>query len=363
MNNNNFNYQNSNSSNNLSINDVVISSSSSSSSAALTTTASNNSNSSNTNANVHQKPQPQAMSRHLTASRINTNSKPTYFGANNRRECLFYHSTDNHKMSYNQRQQQYLYEQQQSLLREQQIKFMEQQQKLNQQQELQQQQQQLHQHQSRILTKNSCIYQQSLMNRPYSAMGSCYSSKNPQLPENNYYKINANGQAVDPQANSQNKNLLIIHSTPVNVSEQVHSVSDIFREDLKQKSMQMQKGLFERGNVNLNFDRLNINQLSTKSQPPMPSSTSGDLLFTNYQNDLLASNANNKMNTGESTTSTASSSSTSTSLSSNSIKIVQNKEYLYNNINNHQRANQFNYSNNYQYQPQRTNILPHPAQV
>ena len=207
---------------------------------------------------------------HNSATRMYAQSSATakpYF-ANNRRESLFYHSTDNHRMTYAQRQQQYLHEQQQqTLLREQQIKFIEQQEKLQQQQQQQQQQ-----HQSRILS-----------NKPKQ-----------QLPA---------------------KEATILRSTPVNVaSHQLHSVCDMFREPAA------------------SFDRLHINQLSTKSQPPMPS----DMLLLNGYHHGNGLNANPNLVGGvesgisSSTSSTASSSSSTTStsacLSSMSIQQQQHQQ-------------------------------------
>lgn len=219
----------------------------------------------------------------------------------NRRESLFYHSSDNYRMVYNQQRQQYLYEQQQHLLKEQQRKFLEQQKKLNQLHEQQQQQQQQlvdqHSHQSRILSKTNNVNATSLTNRPYSAM----SNKIEQL----YSNSNVKSKTTNIQPVKQTP-LHVMHSMPFNAgSNQVHSISDIFKDEPPGKTTPA--GTY--------FDRLHVNQLSTKSQPPMST--------YDYQKEILLRNHGH--NQTESTSTVSSSSSTaSTSSASSSISSVDN---------------------------------------
>lgn len=160
------------------------------------------------------------------------------------RDSLFYHSTDNHRMTYSQRQQQFISEQQR-ILRQQQKKFMEQQEKLK-----------------GIEETNCFMYKQKDIR--------------------NYEDLR------------EKKSGFIHHSIPFNGSNQVRPVAELFNEVVNQ------------------FDRMNVNQMSTKSQPP---------ISANYQRELITSNknafANNEIplsgSSAMSTSSASSSSSTSVS--------------------------------------------------
>ena len=110
------------------------------------------------------------------------------FFAQNRRESLFYHSTDNYRYNLPQQQQQYF-------------------------------------------------------------------CNEPQQQPQRANQINY-GNKIAPASK------VVMHSTPVNVSNQVQSVSDMFDEELG--------GLKEKTYFLNQFQRYNRNQLSTKSQPPMP---------------------------------------------------------------------------------------------
>ena len=75
---------------------------------------------------------------------------------------------------------------------------------------------------------------------------------------NNYYQQQSNhvsryrSNKIDLQSIPQEPNVVIKHATPFNGSKQVHTVSDLFEENKV---------------VDNTFDRYNLNQLSTKSQP------------------------------------------------------------------------------------------------
>ncbi|RMZ98648.1 partitioning defective 3 -like protein [Brachionus plicatilis] len=167
---------------------------------------------------------------------------PKPFFAN--RDSLFYHSTDNHRMTYSQRQQHFITEQQR-MLRQQQKKFMEQQEKLKE------------------IEETNCF-----LHKP---------------------KEIRNYEDFRPK-----KSGFIHHSIPFNGSNQVRPVAELFNEVANQ------------------FDRMNVNQMSTKSQPP---------ISANYQRDLITSNKNSFVNneiplSGSSAMSSSSaSSSSSTSVS------------------------------------------------
>ena len=66
----------------------------------------------------------------------------------------------------------------------------------------------------------------------------------------------------------------IHHSVPVNaLNSQIQVVGDLFKELDEVKTL-----------ATNNFDRSHINQLSTKSQPPMPSSSDILLNINNHRN-------------------------------------------------------------------------------
>lgn len=239
-----------------------------------------------------------------TSTNNSTQQKPIYFA---NRESLFYHSTDNHRMTYTQRQQQFILEQQKQL-REQQKKFLEQQQKLCDLQE--------DEHQSRVLAKNSPRKVEDL-----------YSNKN----------VKPKTAQLNWGSNSATKVAFIKHSTPFNVTNQVRSISDIFQEDLsKQKSEQK-----------FQFDRLDINQLSTKSQPPIPTQAYQREYLVNTANRNLEQTASASTSTSSTMSSSSASSSTSSSLSDRQLQHFYNQQLISNNNNNNKK----------------NIMLPHPAQV
>ena len=165
------------------------------------------------------------------------------------RESLFYHSTDNHRMTYSQRQQQFILEQQ-KILRQQQKKFMEQQEKLKEAEE-----------------QNRIIYQPREIK--------------------NYEELKSrNGPFIQ-------------HSMPFNGSNQVHPVAELFNEVVNQ------------------FDRMNVNQMSTKSQPPMSD---------NYQKEFLGTK-NGFVNAEMPLSGSGSSTMSSSKNSKTSVFDVLNEEY------------------------------------
>jgi hypothetical protein len=249
------------------------------------------------------------INKHQQPQYMSLNAKP-YYGTANRRECLFYHSTDSSQR--HPRYPQVLFEQQQQMLREQQKKFIQQQQRLNQQHQSrisfykngssEPEQAQVQQtnssssgsgKQANVVTtvaysnggvaggdsnvpvavKYSTSSASSLANmRPYSAMAS-YINNQP-TEQHHHHQHQAQqyqpNQQPPPQQQQQqtnsSKNLLVMHSTPVNVSNQIHTVSDLFHEGYQQQQQQhcKQPSLID---ADSRFDRYNINQLSTKSQP------------------------------------------------------------------------------------------------
>lgn len=178
------------------------------------------------------------------------------------RDSLFYHSTDNHRMTYSQRQQQFIIEQQR-ILRQQQKKFIQQQEKLKEMEET-----------------NCFLYQPK--------------------------------EAKNYEDYRHKKSGFIHHSIPFNGSNQVRPVAELFNEVVNQ------------------FDRMHVNQMSTKSQPPMSA---------NYQRDVIAANKNTFVNTE--TPLSGSSGMSSLSASSSSSASVSDRFY-----NQHSML-----------------IQPHPAQV
>jgi hypothetical protein len=288
-----------------------------------------------------------------------SNVKP-YFAAN-RRESLFYHSTDNHhhRLTYTQRQNQYFHEQQ---LKEQQIKFLEQQKRLQQQT-----------HQSRIMSKSK-------------------------LTNSNQNESNSDSSAP------MGVNCLAPHVN--SAPNQVHAMVELFNrggggggdeEEVEVKMLPIATN---------GFDRSHINQLSTKSQPPMTSSSSDILLINNYRNmgttgvtsgvcvegggiSASASASTTSSTTSSTSSSLASCTSTSACLSNTSNQYYTNKnnvdsfpQSLSTNLVNQKPYHQYPYTqyhhqhinNHHQQQGQRLqpqvssnsyqkNILPQPAQV
>ncbi|CAF0777257.1 unnamed protein product [Brachionus calyciflorus] len=172
------------------------------------------------------------------------------------RESLFYHSTDNHRLTYSQRQQNFILEQQR-ILRQQQKKFLEQQEKLKE-----------------IEEQNHIVYQQREIK--------------------NYEDLKSR------------KNNYIQHSVPFNGSNQIHPVGELFSEVVHQ------------------FDRMNINQMSTKSQPAPMSD--------NYQKEFLTKTGyvNNEIPqlSGSSMSSSSASSSSSTSVSDRHHQFFPNQHQM-----------------------------------
>ncbi len=242
------------------------------------------------------------------ATQTTNGNMRSYFGAN-RRECLFYHSTDNNRMNYGHRQQKFAYEQQ--LLKEQQKKFIERQQEIENHNNMDEEDegevrvsaQTDRDHASRILSKNSCIYSYSLINRPSSSMSNATTGRIEDLYSNKDLKHGKQASNTKP---------VVMHSVPFNSTNQVQPVAELFKEDILSSSR---------------FDRSNLNQLSTKSHPSD--------LFVNHHHD-----GNNFLSSSNSTASSATSSSSTTP--------IENKPIVHHN---HQ-AQQF-----------RNIILPHPAQV
>lgn len=128
----------------------------------------------------------------------------TGFNSNNRRDCLFYHSSDNYRLnSIYQMNQQY----------------------------------------SNHVSRSMC--------RPLN-----------RIENNNHVSLL---QSI-PQEKQPEVNLVIKHAAPFNGSKQVHTVSDLFKEEDKYALFNGQETKFERNN---------LNQLSTKSQPPT-------IMYNNY---------------------------------------------------------------------------------
>jgi hypothetical protein len=231
----------------------------------------------------------------------NTNG-PSYF-TQNRRECLFYHSTDNYpnRISHQQRM----------ILKEQQKKFIEQQQKLG---GGHKEHEDLHievpptlqenDEKSRNVSKNSCIYSYSLINRP--RIEDLYSNRDMKLR-----------QQQQQQQKQQQKQGVVMHSMPFNSGNQIHVVQDLFKLDED------------------HFDRTHINQLSTKSQPSM---------HTNAR-------SNNEIMMFMPNSSPSGTTSSSASTSSASTPPLDTSQPIHN-FQHHQHQNQY-----------RNLILPHPAQV
>ena len=249
-----------------------------------------------------------------------TNHKPgprsKYFGSN-RRECLFYHSTDNSRLGYTHRQQQqFVYQHQQQILKEQQKKFIERQQEIdnnnNVNEDEEPQRQREREPSSRVLSKNSCIYSYDLINRPSSAMNnpSC------NVISSGLSRVDELYRHRGVKAKEQ-KSPLIMHSAPFNITNQIQCVSELFKEDAN-------------NGISL-FDRNNVNQLSTKSQPAHHQQHKDQLFFSNNIIPPMLSSSN-------SSTSSSATSSSSTTPIENKISNQQQKQF-------------------------RSVILPQPAQV
>lgn len=276
----------------------------------------------------------------------------SYFGAN-RRECIFYHSTDNNalKMSYAQRQQQYIYDYQNSMLKEQKKKFVQKQQEIDtedakQQQEVVAVDDKKVADDQRVLSKNSCIYSYELINRPARSDESSTSveSNNKRVTES---PSSTRGTPADVKP-------VIMHSAPFNSTSQVQSVSDLFKEDqdkLNYNLMVRMSGNRISTHNNNRFDRTDINQMSTKSQPPLSNdfmtyyTGGGATPSVNATRVIHSATSSNSSNSASINTVTSSSSSAS---SSSSTTPIENKT-------NHHQFNVHKSISNV--------ILPHPAQV
>jgi len=224
-----------------------------------------------------------------------SNVKP-YFAAN-RRESLFYHSTDNHhhRLTYTQRQNQYFHEQQ---LKEQQIKFLEQQKRLQQQT-----------HQSRIMSKSK-------------------------LTNSNQNESNHDSSAA------MGVNCL----APVNPApNQVHAMVELFNRGGEHEEEVEVKMLPIATN---GFDRSHINQLSTKSQPPMTSSSS-DLLYRNMGTTGVTSHGVGVEGGGISASASASTTSSTTSSTSSSLASCTSTSACLSNTSNQYYTNNNNQSNHH----------------
>ncbi len=130
--------------------------------------------------------------------------------------------------------------------------------------------------------------------------------------------------------NQQKSVPIVKHSVPVNVSNQVHTICDMFEEDLKLKNV---TGL---GGLMTGFNRYGRNQSSTKSNPP-------DMGHHNYINNNF-NNINSRNIGGD--------------LGSNTI--IED-EYFH-------RSFKTNFSQNFHnpkmsFNLQTPVIIPHPAQV
>lgn len=150
----------------------------------------------------------------------NTQSSKSYFA---NRDSLFYHSTDNHRYNppvLNNSEQQHFRDKQRRILEQQHQQLIYQ-----------------NQHVSRILDSRAI-----------------------QVNRTTYNQSN------------------VKHSTPVNVSSQIHTVCDMFEEDNFQKNDHF---------IN-NFNRYGRNQLSTKSNPPATSElTQSNPSFLKNQNNTI----------------------------------------------------------------------------
>ena len=171
----------------------------------------------------------------------------------NRRESLFYHSVDNQRI--NQRQHNLFIEYQQKLLKEQQKKFLEQQQKL-------------------------------CENRDYQVLFNENDNKSESLLNGEMFRSNRLQSKYIQKKNKINEQ--VMHSIPFNVTNQVQPICDLFNYENNIESVK----------VNSNFKRLELNQLSTKSQPPCKSESykfPNELINRSKQEKDLIDNKNIKI--------------------------------------------------------------------